>query len=159
MAMFHAHVATDPSATWWPDDQTVGFWARRIAHETAIHGADVQLATSPAVTPLDSELAVDGIEEILTIMLEGDWAEAPSAASTGQRVAVIGGDRSWIVTLEPTTIDVAEDSLDGGSATVGGDPSNVDLWLWGRAPDDAIETSGEAGDVRLLRERLAIATQ
>jgi uncharacterized protein (TIGR03083 family) len=159
MSMFHAHVATDTSATWWPDDQTVGFWARRMAHETAIHGADVQLAKGPTVTPLDQELAVDGIEEILTIMLEGDWAEAPSPASSGQRVAVLGADRSWVVTLEPTTIDVTEVSPDDASATVGGDPSTVDLWLWGRATDDAIETSGEARDVRLLRERLAIATQ
>jgi len=158
LAMFRMHHLDDPSPTWWPDDQTVGFWARRMAHETAIHGADVE-AVSGSVTLLDTELAVDGIDEILTIMLAGDWSEAPSPESVGQRVAVIGGDRAWVVVLEPTEIGVAERSGDGVSATVGGDPSNVDLWLWGRAPDSAIEASGTASDVRLLRERLVLATQ
>ena len=158
LAMFRMHQPDDPSPTWWPDDQTVGFWARRMAHETAIHGADVE-RVSGSVTPLDTQLAVDGIDEILTIMLAGDWSEAPSLESVGQRVAVIGGDRAWVVALEPTEIAVAEDSGDGVSATIGGDPSNVDLWLWGRAPDSAIEASGTASDVRLLRERLVLATQ
>jgi uncharacterized protein (TIGR03083 family) len=158
LAMFHMHRPDDPSPTWWPDDQTVGFWARRMAHETAIHLADVE-GVSGSVTPLPSELALDGIDEILTIMLAGDWSEAPSPESAGQRVAVIGGDRAWVVALEPTEIEVGEGSGDGVSATVGGDPSNVDLWLWGRAPDSAIEASGTASDVRLLRERLVLATQ
>jgi uncharacterized protein (TIGR03083 family) len=156
--MFRAHEPTDPSPTWWPDDQTVGFWARRMAHETAIHGADAELAFGPA-TPLDAALAVDGIDEILTIMLAGDWSEAPSPKSIGQRVAVVGLDRTWIVTLGRTAIQVAEGFLDGVSATVGGEPSNVDLWLWGRAPEEALEVSGEQSDVRLLRERLVLATQ
>ena len=152
------HEPTDPSPTWWPDDQTVGFWARRMAHETAIHGADAELAFGPA-TPLDAALAVDGIDEILKIMLAGDWSEAPSPGSIGQRVAVVGGDRTWIITLGRTSIQVAEGFLDGVSATVGGEPSNVDLWLWGRAPEEALEVSGEQSDVRLLRERLVLATQ
>ena len=97
LAMFRVHEPTDPSPTWWPDDQTVGFWARRMAHETAIHGADAELAFGPA-TPLDAALAVDGIDEILKIMLAGDWSEAPSPESIGQRVAVVGGDRTWIIT-------------------------------------------------------------
>ncbi len=158
LEMFRMHQPDDPSPTWWPDDQTVGFWARRMAHETAIHGADVE-RVSGSVTPLDTELAVDGIDEILTIMLAGDWSEAPSSESVGRRLAVIGGDRAWVVALEPTEIGVAEGSGDGVSATIGGDPSNVDLWLWGRAPDSAIEASGTASDLRLLRERLVLATQ
>src|SRR3954454_9467343 len=31
-----------PSPTWWPDDQTVGFWYRRMAQEVAIHRVDVE---------------------------------------------------------------------------------------------------------------------
>jgi uncharacterized protein (TIGR03083 family) len=158
LAMFRLHQHDDPSPTWWPDDQTVGFWARRMAHETAIHGADVG-HVSASTTPLDAELAVDGIDEILTIMLAGDWSEAPSPESSGQRVAVIGGDREWVITLEPTAIRVAEGDGNGVSATIVGDPSNVDLWLWGRAPDGAIEVFGTASAVRLLREWLVLATQ
>lgn len=158
LAMFRAHEPTDPSATWWPADQTVGFWARRMAHETAIHGVDAELAAGRPTT-LDAELAIDGIDEILTIMLEGDWSEEPSAESAGQRVAVVGDDRTWIVTLGRLSIDIAEGTADDVVATVAGEPSNVDLWLWGRASDDEIEMSGSADEIQLLRSRLVLATQ
>ena len=129
-----------------------------MAHETAIHGADAEL-TFGGATRLDAGLAVDGIDEILRVMLAGDWSEAPSPESSGQLIAVAGGNRTWVVTLEPTEIRVIEAPTAGVSATVGGDPSNVDLWLWGRAADEAVEVSGEPSVARLLRKRLVDATQ
>jgi len=158
LAMFHTHEPADPSATWWPADQTVGFWARRMAHETAIHGVDAELAAGRSMA-LDAELAVDGIDEILTIMLAGDWSDAPSAESVGRRVAVASEDRTWVVTLDRLSTDVVEGTADDVSTTVAGEPSSVDLWLWGRASDDAIEMRGSADEIQLLRSRLALATQ
>jgi hypothetical protein len=86
-------------------------------------------------------------------MLVGDWSEAPRLEGIGQNIAVIGDDRTWVVTLGSTQIDVAERTGDRVAATVAGDPSNVDVWLWGRASDDAIEATCSVGDVHLLRER------
>jgi uncharacterized protein (TIGR03083 family) len=157
LAMFDVHGATDPSPTWWPPDQTVGFWARRMAHETAIHRVDAELAVG-AVTPVDAPLALDGVDEVLTIMLAGDWSEAPIDPPAGQRVAVEAGNRRWVVTLDTTTIEVAEDR-DPADATVGGDPSDVVCWLWGRAGDERVTRSGSEGTIGLLRSRLALATQ
>lgn len=156
LAMFAEHRPTDPSATWWPPDQTVGFWARRMAHETAVHRVDAELAVGRA-TPVDDELALDGIDEILTIMLAGDWSEAPDE-STGQRVAVEAGDQVWVVTLEPSTIKVAE-GADAADVTVGGTPSDVLLWLWGRVADQQVSRSGAVATFGLLRSRLTLATQ
>jgi hypothetical protein len=61
-------------------------------------------------------------------------------------------------TLDPPAIRVAEGDGNGVSATIVGDPSNVDLGLWGRAPDGAIEVFGTASAVRLLQEWLVLAT-
>lgn len=155
LAMFGSHSASDPSATWWPPDQTVGFWARRMAHETAVHRVDAELAIGQA-RPVDSQLALDGIDEVLTIMLAGDWSEAPDA-STGQRVAVASGGRRWLVTLEPTAVSIDE-GADDADAAIEGDPSDVLLWLWGRAGDDAVTRTSD-GIAALLRARLALATQ
>lgn len=47
-----------PSHTWHEPDQTVGFWFRRMAQETAVHRVDAQLAAG-AHTPVDAELAHD----------------------------------------------------------------------------------------------------
>jgi hypothetical protein len=42
---------------------------------------------------------------------------------------------------------------------VTGEPSNLLLWLWGRAPESAIEVAGDVAVARRLRHHLALATQ
>lgn len=157
LEMFEASGPTTPSATWWPPDQTVGFWARRMAQETAVHRIDGELAIGTP-TPVDAELAVDGVDEILGIMLAGDWSDAPNDAATGQRVAISTGGRTWLVTLERESVSVTQDDNDADAA-LGGDPSDVLLWLWGRSPDERMTRSGEEDAIRLLRSQLVLATQ
>ncbi|MDP9241831.1 MAG: maleylpyruvate isomerase family mycothiol-dependent enzyme, partial [Actinomycetota bacterium] len=53
LEMFAANGPTTPSFTWWPPDQTVGFWARRMAQETAVHRIDAELAIG-SPTPVDA---------------------------------------------------------------------------------------------------------
>ncbi|MEA2554720.1 MAG: hypothetical protein QOI60_51 [Actinomycetota bacterium] len=157
LEMFGASEPTSPSATWWPPDQTVGFWARRLAHETAVHRVDAESANGTP-TPVNPGLALDGIDEILVIMLEGDWSEDADDAATGQRVALSTGGRTWGVTLQKESVTVAE-GAGGGDATVDGDPSDVLLWLWGRLGDERVTRSGDEEALRVLRSRLALATQ
>lgn len=157
LEMFERSEPSTPSATWWPPDQTVGFWARRMAHETAVHRADAELAAG-TLTPIDADLATDGVDEILHLMLAGDWSEAPDDAATGHWVAVVTGGRTWVVELSREAVAVDEgDQL--RDATVEGDPSDVVLWLWGRAGDDRVTRSGDAEALRVLRARLVLATQ
>ena len=66
--------ALDPAAlawTWWPPDQTVGFWFRRMALETVVHRVDVETQFGPR-SAIDEEFAIDGIDEVLMCMLDGD---------------------------------------------------------------------------------------
>ncbi len=157
LAMFDENGAASPSATWWPPDQTVGFWARRMAHETTVHRVDAELARG-ASTPVDPALATDGVDEILHIMLAGDWSDDADDEMTGQRVAVETGDRVWRVVLDREAMMVSDG--DGpADATLSGRPSDVLLWLWGRQPDDRVEMSGDLDAHRLMRTRLKMATQ
>ena len=150
---------TDPSApswTWWPADQTVGFWVRRMAQETAVHRVDVEAATG-AGTPLDPELAVDGIDELLVVMLAGDWTTLPQPDLTGT-VAVATGDDAWAIVMSRDEVSVDR----GGApaeAVVSGEPSSLLLWLWGRAPDAAVSIDGDRDVAHRFRKRLALATQ
>jgi uncharacterized protein (TIGR03083 family) len=157
LEMFERSGPTTPSATWWPPDQTVGFWARRMAHETVVHRIDSESAIG-IPTPVNAELAIDGVDEILVIMLAGDWSDEPDDEATGQRVAISTGARTWFVTLEREAVSITDDGRIA-DATLGGDPSDVLLWLWGRAPDERVMRSGDEGAVRLLRSRLVLATQ
>jgi uncharacterized protein (TIGR03083 family) len=137
---------TDPAApswTWWPQDQTAGFWVRRMAQETAVHRVDVERASGTA-SPVDADLA-------------GDWSTGVEPDLTGTAV-VSTGRRSWLVAMAPAEVTVSEPGGEA-AATVSGDPSAVLLWLWGRAADDAVHVEGDRDVARRLRERLAIATQ
>lgn len=157
LQMFADSDPDTPSATWWPPDQTVGFWARRMAQETAVHRVDAELAAGTP-GPVDEDLAVDGVEEILSVMLDGDWSDEPDALATGQDIAITTGDRTWLVTLTQESVAVTTGGP-AGDATVAGDPSDVLLWLWGRAPEDAVTTAGDVDALRILRTRLVLATQ
>ncbi len=51
----------------WADDQSAGFWARRMAHETALHRADAELALGREFA-LEADLAADAISEWLSLL-------------------------------------------------------------------------------------------
>ncbi len=56
------------TAVWsWSDDQSVGFWARRMAHETTVHRADAELALGHKFA-LEADLAADAISEWLGLL-------------------------------------------------------------------------------------------
>jgi uncharacterized protein (TIGR03083 family) len=159
------------AATWWPPDQTVGFWCRRMAQETAVHRVDVQSAGG-TVTPIDAELAVDGVDELLELMLAGDWSDlAPEEwgdvdpqVGAGRPVDLRTGDRRWRVVATPERVDVSglrASPIDGppADATITGQPSDLLLWAWGRRPDSAVTIEGDTRLANALRARLALATQ
>lgn len=150
---------TDPAApswTWWPEDQTAGFWLRRMAQETAIHRADVECAFG-APSPIADDLAVDGIDELLFLMLAGDWSDLPQPDLTGT-FTVSAPDRTWRVVLAPEEVTVAEGGGDA-DGTVAGNASDVLLWLYGRVPDPFVDLGGDPDALRRFRDRLVLATQ
>jgi uncharacterized protein (TIGR03083 family) len=151
-----AHDPADHAATWWPPDETVGFWLRRMAHETSIHRRDVESAVD-AVTPVAQDLAVDGIDEVLELMLAGDWSDEVVPEASGATVAVEGGGHCWAVTLEPAQVTLERHAPGSPAARVTGEPGEVLLWLWGRGPRPSVD--GDEGAVTELRDRLQRATQ
>jgi uncharacterized protein (TIGR03083 family) len=151
---------TDPAApswTWWPDDQTAGFWLRRMAQETAMHRVDVELAFG-GPTSIDRELAVDGIDELLSMMIEGDWTGDEQPDLTGT-LSVAAPERNWKVRMLVDRIDVDVADIGDADTTVSAEPEPLLLWLYGRAPDDVVSVSGDTAGAQRLRNRIAIATQ
>ena len=144
-----------PSATWWPANQTSGFWYRRMAQETAVHRVDAELAYDE-VTPVAPDLAVDGIDEILAIMLCADWASGPEINNAvDARLRVRAGGMAWTATVSRDSVIVDQEDTDPVDAEISGDPDAVLLWLWGRAGDEAVHFSGDRQAAAALRRRLA----
>jgi uncharacterized protein (TIGR03083 family) len=146
-----------PTYTWYEPDQTVGFWYRRMAQETVVHRVDVESAFA-AVTPVDHELALDGIDEVLEVFLRNKAAEVGPDGPGRGTVAVRTGDHIWRVTLRPDDVGL-ERSPGRADAVLSGEPSELLLWLWGRRPDSAVTAEGAPELVAALRRRLSAVTQ
>jgi uncharacterized protein (TIGR03083 family) len=148
--------------TWWWDERTVGFWGRRMAHETAIHRVDVELAHDD-VTPIDDALSLDGVDEVLRLFLAGDWSDEEVRDQPGTVVQVRCSGTNWRVVMEPKAI-VARVQLDRwgelpSDASISGDPLPMYLWLWGRGPRDSLTVDGDVAVIDQLRSRMVVATQ
>ena len=81
----------------WSAQKDVGFIQRRMAQESAVHRWDAELAVG-APNPIDADLAVDGVDEFLTLFLP---AEEESLAGPIDRVRLETTDRDagWTVTV------------------------------------------------------------
>ena len=163
IAEFDAREPSEKTPTWYDDDHTVGFWIRRMAQETVIHRVDAELAQSESLAPIPEDLAVDGIDEVLVAFLSFasvKWhSEFPGLeACDGRTVAIRADGSAWGARLTPEGVIVSA-GVDSAAATISGRPDDVLLWLWRRADDGVITTSGDATLVAKLRELLGVATQ
>ncbi|WP_018686587.1 maleylpyruvate isomerase family mycothiol-dependent enzyme [Actinokineospora enzanensis] len=152
----------DSTLTWYPADQTVGFWARRMAQEAVIHRIDAESAAGLPSAEIPVELALDGVDEVLTCFLSFASTAFPQAFSgaldglDGRVVRVEAGPSSWYVTLSPTITVSAGGTSD---AVVRGEPGDVLRWLWRRADDSVVAIDGDAELVHTLYGLLKTATQ
>lgn len=142
-----------PAATWCPWDRTLGFWLRRMAHETAVHRVDAQAAIGLAA-PLEAGLAADGIDEVLRLWLGCHLP--PAAHTSGRAVSLRVPGRTWTVALHSGIVDYCPHA--DPAAVVSGSPSAVDLWLWGRVGEEHLSVEGDVALARSLRAAVAGAT-
>lgn len=154
-----------PAGTWYDPDQTVGFWVRRMAHETVIHRVDAELATGHPVAAIPDDLALDGIDEVLVICLAYATRKWPDdftelLPATAETVLVAAGDRGWLVRMDPGAVAVepAPSSADA-TAVVSAPPQQALLWLWRRAGEEAVQRRGDNQAIDRLRQLLNVATQ
>ena len=174
-ALLSALADTDPTVpvyTWYPPDQSVGFWYRRMAHETAVHRVDTELGHG-LVNPIEPSLAADGVDEVLAVMMEGspDWARVTPTDHT-LRIECTDRAGSWSLRFMTWTGTGPESGTEyrdepgfvfgevGRPTTaVSGTASDLDLFLWGRGPKENLSVSGDPSLVDTLRQIAAEATQ
>jgi uncharacterized protein (TIGR03083 family) len=153
----------EPAWSWFPPDQTVGFTWRMQTHEAVMHRVDAELAAGLPISPIEPEVAADGIDHAVDVM----WAWAPADAArtvTGTvRLDATDAGRSWLLTTirwsgtawgQTFTDQPAFQRVDTGEpdATIAGTAADLDLLMWTRADRDV----ARSGDPAVLREFQAV---
>ena len=121
------------------------FWARRQAHETTIHAVDAaaaalgRFATAQDVDWLDEQVALDGIDEILTGFVTRGRRYATLPTFT---VAVTGHAPTWTMALGEDGRVVTTRGGAPAEAVVSGSPSALYLALWNRGTEGVDDPAG-----------------
>jgi uncharacterized protein (TIGR03083 family) len=153
-ALLETLTTTDPATpVWtWTNARNVAYWARRQAQEVAIHRWDAQHAAG-AAAPLATALAADGVDELLE-MLPFVPGERKGAGET-IHLHCTDAPGEWLVRLGAGGLEV-ERVHARGDAAARGPASDLDLFLWGRLPADALELFGDAALVGKLQTFTAL---
>ena len=138
-ALVETLATADPAlkcATFMPAPSPLAFWARRQAHETAIHRADA--ASASGVTPgYPADFAADGIDELIMGFGLRRKYQPPATAEGRLQVKAADTGDAWSVgshggRMRPQRGEAADDPRPAG-CTVTGPASGVYLFLWNRA--------------------------
>lgn len=151
--------APEDAAVWtWSPQQTAGFVRRWQATEALIHRVDAEIVLGER-TPIDADLATDGIDAVVRFQYgyRPDWA---ATAATGLVGAIETTDTGASLPLElvhfegtsPNTgkhydedIAVVPDGPVANPAfTVRGPAAELETWLFGRDSRGSFETTGDA---------------
>jgi uncharacterized protein (TIGR03083 family) len=136
------------------EQRPAGFWARRMTHETTVHGVDAQLTVpgGAARPTIAADVAADGIDEWLTSVAAPDGGE-PDVRAEGLAAGdslhvhaadVPDGTGEWLVSHDPAGVTVRRAHQRATLALRGG-ASDLLLVLLRRLPadDPAVQVHGD----------------
>jgi uncharacterized protein (TIGR03083 family) len=165
-ALVRALETADPGMTCWTfleAPSPLAFWARRQAHETAIHRVDAQQAAAgagatgePAFAP---QFAADGIDELIMGFLgrdakRGSW-DGPPGILTVHADDGAGGSASWRVLSGPGGLAVTRGN-GAADCEVTGPAAELYPMLWNRRDTSGLGVRGDAGTLAGFRDHLRV---
>jgi len=121
-------------------------WARRQAHETAVHRVDAQLAAGSPVSPCAPAFAADGIDELLVLFVprRSSTLCADSPATLAVRCTDV--DASWLLHMDSdgvTTTRTTSGGDAGAACAVSGTAGDLYLALWNRKGAEDLTVEGD----------------
>lgn len=151
---------TPPSrpAWTWSSEQTAGFIYRRQALEAAVHRVDAEIAVAER-TAVAADLATDGVDEGLRVMLGGcpEWGTQTPDDTRRLRIEATDTGATWVVSAarftgtapdgtvydEPDLVVAERDSGQRCQALVRGRAEDLLCWVWSRPTSGELERSGD----------------
>lgn len=154
--LLHALRSTPPESPAWhmspAAEKTAASWTRRQAHELAVHRMDLEVAAGLPVTAVDPELAEDGADEVLRVVVPR-WAHTEPLSTATATVAVHSTDtgRAWTVRVTRGDVRVGDGDAGVADARLEAPAGALLRRLWGRPAE--VTTTGDPAAEALLRGR------
>jgi hypothetical protein len=121
-----------------------------MGHETTIHRVDAEQAAGRAVGPIDPAVAVDGIDELFSVFLPARGAGRSPGDGRTVHLHATDAEGEWLIRFAAGDLTV-EVGHAKGDAAVRGPAGDLQLWLWGRHPLEALEVFGDPTAAAALR--------
>ncbi|MER7278175.1 maleylpyruvate isomerase family mycothiol-dependent enzyme [Dactylosporangium sp. NPDC000244] len=158
--LLRAAPADTPCWHFLPAESPLAFWARRQAHETTIHRADLEGAVGD-IAGVDADLGLDGIDELLMGFYgtRGRRLRAETPCSLSVEAldgAAADGPHAWTVSMTPAGATITRGPTSGADCTLRGPASALYLALWNRRSTTDLDVQGNGSVLSLWRERATI---
>ncbi|WP_319460394.1 maleylpyruvate isomerase family mycothiol-dependent enzyme [Micromonospora sp. RTP1Z1] len=156
MTLFESLDPEAPAWNWAPQPKRAGFWPRRMAHETAVHRWDAQLAIA-AGGPIEAKLAADGVSEVLDTWLPAGRRRTPGQWHGVVQLSATDAAQDWYLRLRGEGVALLDTATVFGHddhharAQVTASASDLLLALWGRISFDTLGVAGDRGLLDGLR--------
>ncbi|MBA4860648.1 maleylpyruvate isomerase family mycothiol-dependent enzyme [Streptomyces sp. PSKA54] len=156
-ALVETLATAPPDVACWsflPAPSPLAFWARRQAHETAVHRVDAESARGGTPETIGTDFAVDGIDELLC----GFHARPRSKVRTEEprllRVRATDTDAVWTVRISADPPVTERDDAGEADCEVSGPAARLYLSLWNRLPFPRV--TGDSSLTALWREKSGV---
>lgn len=128
----------------WAGINTGAFWHQRLAQESLIHRWDAENAVGEP-GGLDSDLAADGVDELMEVIWPFQVAHATEPLPEGTlHLHRTDGEGEWLCRISEGRLE-AERIHARGDVAVRGTGEQLDLVLWRRIDPGDVEVFGDAG--------------
>jgi uncharacterized protein (TIGR03083 family) len=158
-ALSTALETADPALQCWTflkATSPLAMWARRQAHETAIHRVDAETATGASGTPFEPTFAADGVDELLVCFVTRRKAGLTADPPRTLRVCATDADGDWDAVVGPDRVVTLPGGSGPADATVRGEASDLYQALWNRPITVPLDVAGDPAVLDLFLDRVHV---
>jgi uncharacterized protein (TIGR03083 family) len=133
----------------------LAFWARRQAHETAVHRFDAEAALGKGHAPYRTDFAVDGIDELLAGFQTRSRSRVRTESPRVLRIRAADGTSGpvewWLrLSQDPPRVERTP-GVGAADCTISGPAAALYLTLWNRGGYEDLDVTGDGSLAELWR--------
>ena len=134
----------------------LSMWARRQAHETAMHRVDAESPGS-TITKFHPAFAADGVDELLSCFITRPRPRRAPKVSSPRSIHVHTTDTGddWYIEISPKAVVTSRRSSPA-DCTITAAADDLYLFLWNRLSDASVSVNGDRDLLALWREGVRI---